>query len=325
MKSSEIDIYDETEFHSWVKKINVTLAGKNYCNMIEEHNREMENRKNINKNAYLDNLPFGVRLRMKGEIFPSLNGRKTVVLSIDTSEKIRGKAYKFMSTFINCISKIGGRVYVDKTEDSDNTMFTLLESRYKCSLYEKQVKLRDKIKTENRKMSPLYELEYSGDLYFEVFGEKKDKNIKDNWELLQAIEIYKSDILESKLVDLLYKLRDDAISKKIIIDQEMVKQQEERKKEIKKWEEDKIREEQARIEKEKLINKQKMQENIKIHMDKWEYINKVLMYINDLRSMSGVSDNERKLILYYCDYVEKIYSKSEFYKEILEFSQELET
>lgn len=48
------------------------------------------------------------------------------------------------------------------------------------------------------------------------------------------------------------------------------------------------------------------------------------MYINDLRSMSGVSDNERKLILKYCDYVEKLYSKSEFYEEILGFSQELE-
>lgn len=324
MKSSEIDIYDEAKFHSWVKNIDGTLAEKNYCNMIEEHNREMENRKNINKNAYLENLPFEVRLRMKGEIHPNLNGRKTVVLNINTSEKIRGKAYKFMSTFINCISKIGGRVYVDKMEDSDNMMFTLLESRYKCSLYEKQVKLRNKIKTENRKMSPLYESEYNGDLHFEVFAEKKDKNIKDNWELLQTIEIYNSDILERKLIDMLYKLRDDAISKKIIIDQEMVKQQEERKKEIKKWKEDKIHEEQARIEKEKLISKQKMQENIKIHIDKWEYINKVLTYVNDLRAMTSVNENERELILKYCSYVEQIYSKAEFYKEILEFSQKME-
>lgn len=38
-----------------------------------------------------------------------------------------------------------------------------------------------------------------------------------------------------------------------------------------------------------------------------------------------LSDNERTLLLNYCDYVEKIYSKSKFYKEILEFSQELET
>ncbi len=60
-------------------------------------------------------------------------------------------------------------------------------------------------------------------------------------------------------------------------------------------------------------------------MDKWEYTNRVLMYINDLRSVSGASDNEKTLLLNYCDYAEKIYSKSEFYKEILEFSQELET
>ncbi len=321
MKSSEIDIYDKTEFCSWIKKINVALAEKNFCNMIEEYNREMDYRKNINKNKYLENLPFGVRWRMEGEINPYLNGRKTVVLSINTSEKIRVKAYKFMNTFINCISKIGGSVYVDKREDNDNTMFTLLESRYKCNLYEKQVKLRNRINTENRKMSPLYESEYNGDLYFEVFAE--DKN--DKWKSLQTIEINNLDVAGSKLADLFWNLRDDAMSKKIIIDQEMAKQQEVREKQIKQWQEDKLREERALIEKEELVKKQKIQEKIKTHMNKWEYTNKVLMYISDLRSVSGVSDNEKTLLLSYCDYVEKIYSKSEFYKEILEFSQELET
>lgn len=323
MKSSgAIDIYDETEFYSWVKMINVTLAEKNYCNMIEEHSSEMNNRKNINKDKYLENLPFSIRWKLKGEIYTYSNVRKTVVLDISTSEKTRDKAYRFMSTFISCISKIGGGVYVENMQNDDNTMFTLLESRYKCSLYEKQVKLRDKIKIGERKMRPLYDLEYTGDLCFEVFGEEINK--KDTWELLQTIEFYKSDTIESKLIDLFYKLREDAISKKIIIDQEMAKQQQEREKEIKQWEEEKIREDQAHKEKEKLLKKQKMQEKIKNHIDKWENINKVLEYVNDLRHMSGISDNERKLILKYCDYVEKTYSKSEFYKEVLEFSQKSE-
>ncbi|GLC31127.1 hypothetical protein [Clostridium omnivorum] len=321
MKSSEIDIYDEIEFRSWVKKINLALDDQNYCNIIEDHNREMDNRKNISKNRYLENLPFEVRWSMEREINPYQNERKTVVMSINTSEKTRAKAYKFMNAFINNISKIGGRVYVDKTEDNDNTMFTLLESRYKCNLYEKQVKLRNRIKTENREMSPLYESEYNGDLYFEVFAE--DKN--DKWESLQTIDINNSHVVESELADLFWKLRDDAISKKIIIDQEIAKQQELREKQIRQCEEDKIREERTRLEKEELVKKQKMQEKIKTHMDKWEYTNRVLMYINELRSVSGVSDNERTLLLNYCDYVEKIYSKSEVYKEILEFSQELET
>lgn len=323
MKSSEIDIYNETEFRSWVKNINAAVTEKNFCSMIEEHNREMDNRKDITKKEYLKNLPSGVRWRMEGKITPCIDGRKTIVMSIDTSEKIRIKAYKFMNAFINCISKIGGHIYVDKMEDDDNTMVTLLDSRYKCNLYEKQVKLRNRIKTENRKMSPLYKLEYNSDLCFEVFAEDKDKNNK--WESLQVIEIHKSDIGESKLADLFWRLRDDAISKKIIIDQEMEKQQEARKKQIKQWEEDEIREERTRMEKEELIRKQKMQEKIKNHMDNWEDINKVSMYINDLRTVSGVNDYERKLILNYCDYVEKLYSKSEFFKEILEFSQELET
>lgn len=323
MKSSEIDIYDEAGFRSLVKKINAELTEKNFCSMIEEHNREMNSRKDITKKEYLKCLPSGVRWRMEGKITPYIDGRKTIVISIDTSEKIRIKAYKFMNTFINCISKIGGDVYVDKIEDDDNTMVILLESKYKCNLYEKQVKLRNRIKTDNRKMSPLYELEYSGDLCFEVFAEDKDKNNK--WKLFEVVEIHNSDAMESKLTDLFLRLREDAISKKITIDQEKAKQQEARRKEIKQWEEYKIREERIRMEKEELIKKQKMQEKIKNHMENWEHINKVSTYINDLRIVSGVSDNERKLILNYCDYVEKIYSESDFLKEILEFSKELET
>ena len=324
MKSSGIDIYNDIEFDSWIKNINGALPEKNYCNMIEEHSHEMDNRKSIKKDKYLEHLPFSMKWKLKAGINAYSSARETVVLDINTSEKTRDEAYRFINTFISCISKIGGRVYVNKMENKDNTMVTLLESNYKCSLYEKQVKLRDKLTTEERKMKPLYDLEYNGALCFEVFGEKKDINKNDNWELLHSIDIYNSDIIESKFVDMLYKLRDDAISKKIIIDQEDAKQQEEQEKKIKQWEEDKIREEQANIEKEKLIKKQKMQEKIKTHMDKLEYINKVLIYINDLRSMSGVSDNEKKLIIKYCDYAEKIYSKSEVYKEIIEFSQKLE-
>lgn len=163
---------------------------------------------------------------------------------------------------------------------------------------------------------------YLNSINFVSFTLNKDKNNK--WELLQVIEIRSSDAMESKLADLFWRLRDDSISKKIIIDQEKAKQQEARRKEIKQWEEDEIREERMRIEKEELIKKQKMQEKIKNHMENWESINKVSMYINDLRTVSGVSDNERKLILNYCDYVEKLYSKTNFLKEILEFSQELE-
>lgn len=324
MNSSETNIYDEIEFDAWVKKINTTLDEKNYCHIIEEHCREMDYRKNKRKDNYLENLPSSISWKLKGEIFSLPKGKEKNVLDINTSEKKRDKAYRFMSIFISCISKIGGRVYVDSMGNNDNTMITLLGSKYKCSLYEKQVKLRDKAKTEERNMRPLYDLEYTGELYFKILGENKDINKKDTWELLQTIEISNSGDIKGKLVELFYKLRDDAISKKIIIDQEIEKQQEEIKKEIKKLEEEKIREGQVRIEKENLIKKQKMQENINNHINKWEHINKALAYVNDLRSMVGVSDNERNLILKYCDYIEKIYSKSAFYEEILEFSQKLD-
>ncbi len=173
-------------------------------------------------------------------------------------------------------------------------------------------------------MTPLYELEYTGDLYFEIFEKNKDNNVKESWGLLHTIEINNSDNIVSKLVDLLHKLRDDAISKKAIIDKEKIKKDEERKKQIKKWEEDRIREEQAKIDKEELLKKQKTEQKIRSHLDKWEYINKTLLYVNELRSISDASDEEKELILKYCDYVEKFYNKSEFYKEITGFYKELE-
>lgn len=324
MNSSETNIYDEIEFDAWVKKINTTLDEKNYCHIIEEHCREMDYRKDKGKDNYLENLPSSISWKLKGGFFSLSKREETKVLDINTSEKNRDKAYRFMSIFIRCISKIGGRVYVDSMENNDNTMIILLGSKYKCSLYEKQVKLRNKGKTEERNMRPLYDLEYTGESYFEILGQSKDINKKDTWELLQTIEISNLGSIKGKLIELFYKLKDDAISKKIIIDQEIEKQQEEIKKEIKKLEEEKIREGQVRIEKENLIKKQKMQENINNHINKWEHINKALAYVNDLRSMVGVSDNERNLILKYCDYIEKIYSKSAFYEEILEFSQKLD-
>lgn len=53
-------------------------------------------------------------------------------------------------------------------------------------------------------------------------------------------------------------------------------------------------------------------------------MNKILMYVDELRSMAYVNENKKNLILKYCDYVEKIYNKSEFYEEILEFSSNVE-
>lgn len=320
MNNSQINVYNETEFSSWIKNISTDFSEKNFCNLIEEHSLEMENRKNISKNKYLESLPHGFRWETTKRINTNINGIKKVVMSIDTSEKMRTKAYKFMNGFINCISKIGGNAYVDKVEADDNTKFTLLGSEYKCNLYEKQTKLRNRAKIENKKMSPLYEAEYTGNLYFEVLSE--DKN--DKLQLLQELEINNSDMIKSKLAELLLKLRDDAICKKKIIDYEASKREELIEKQYRKHIEEKQHEEQVRIKKAELEERQKIQEKIKLHIDKWEDTNRALIYINDLRLISGLSEHNRVLLLNYCDYVEEIYNKSEFYKEILEFSQELE-
>ncbi len=132
MKNSEIDIYNEAALNTLSQMIKAMIAEKNYCKMIEEHNCEMNNRKSISKYNYLEYLPFKIQWKLKNELDTHSNNKNTIVLDINTSERLRGKAYKFMNIFIKCISKMGGDVYVDSTENNDNTMFTLLESRYKC-------------------------------------------------------------------------------------------------------------------------------------------------------------------------------------------------
>ena len=287
--------------------------------MIEEHSREMKDRKNIEKNRYLENLPLSIKWKMNGENYISPYKRNSVVLDINTSEKTRIKAYKFMNTFINGISEIDGRIYVEKMEANDNTIFSLLQSKYKCKLYEKQAKLRNNLNISEIKMQPLYSLKYTGDLCFEIY--EKTKN--DSWNLLQNIDICDSEIIENKFIDIFSKLRNDAISKKNITDKENIRQQEKLKEKIKLVEEEKTREEQIRIEKEKMMNKQKIQKEIESHIEKWNNMNKVLTYVEELRSMLYNNLNEKNLILKYCDYVEKIYNKSKFYEEILKFSKNI--
>lgn len=323
MESKLVDIYNNVEFDALIKNIHVEANEKIFDSLIEEHRQETDKRKKIEKNKYVENLPMSLRWNMQDKVKLNPFHHKVVVLDINTSDTKRIKAYKLMNTFISYLSKFGGRLYVEKFENSDNTRFDLLESIYKCCLYEKHVKLRDKLIAEERKMKPLYNLEYTGDLCFEIYVKNKKQDKNNEWELIDIIEIEKSESIEEKLKCIFTKLREDAITRKVVIDEETAKLYAEREKEFKEWEEKEKQDEQAKIEKAKLQEKQQLQEIIRNQMIKWENIKKVIEYINELRSEAEVGESEKIIISKYCDYVEEIYCKSVFFKEIIEFMQKV--
>ena len=129
--------------------------------------------------------------------------------------------------------------------------------------------------------------------------------------------------IEDKLIDMLSKLIQDALAKKIVIDLENEKRQKEYEEQREKRDEERRQEELEEHRKKLLKDKQQAQLKIEKHMDKWNYINKMITYITQLRQSSNMIEDDRLLIEKYCSYVEEVYDKKEFYKEIIEFTKEL--
>ena len=188
MKSKEVDIYDDQSVNAWLKAIHVNKNGKLFCNLINDHNRELEQREKQKKEKYLAQLPHEILWQMGNHGYIYSNRKKSVVLDIQISEKSRNRAYCFLDTFITCIKELEGTVQVDTSDTNDNTQFTLLHSTYICHLAEVQVKLRDVLGSNSRAMRPLYEPVGTGKLKF-LIDEKQYINysgktsIKNLWSI----------------------------------------------------------------------------------------------------------------------------------------------
>lgn len=322
MKSNAVDIYDSQSISTWLRKIHVNKKRNLFCNLINEHNRELDAREKQKKEKYLEQLPHEILWQMGSHGYYR---RNSVVLDIQTSEKVRNRAYRFLDTFIACIKDLDGTVQVDTSVANDNTQFTLLQSPYVCRLVERQVKLRDVLKSNENKMRPLYELVYTGKLEFLIYEKHNNYSGKDEIKILWSLKDDDDGAIEDKLMNLLNRLIQDALAKKIVIDEDTEKRLIEYKEQKTKWEE-KQRQEELEKHKQKLLEK-KQQARLKIenHMNKWNCLNKMLTYVSELREISSIAEDERILIEKYCSYVQDVYDKDAFYKEIIEFAKELST
>lgn len=319
MKGEDVDIYNEKVVESLMKNIHID---KDFNKLIEEHSREIKLRIEYKKEEYLHHLPNSVRWKLKGRLVSDFGRREVIVLDINTSDKTRNKAYRIINTFIAYISKLGGNVCVDNLRPKDNIMVNLLGSQYKCAIYEYQIKQRDTLEIQQRKMRPLYEKEYNGNLCFEIYENIQKVKFEENWYSFKKIDINKDDSTEIKIADILKVLREDAMAKKLIIDEEIQKQDEKFKKELEELEEEQYRKEHIHIEEKKKEKEQKIRNQIEVHMSEWESICRAQRYIIELRNTSYIDENEKEIILRYCDYVENIYSKFKFYENIILFMDE---
>lgn len=322
MKSKAVDIYDNQSVSAWLKSIQVDKKKKLFCNLINEHNKELDAREKQKKEKYLEQLPREILWQMGSHGYYR---RNSVVLDIQTSEKVRNRAYCFLDTFIACIKDLDGRVQVDTAEAYDNTQFTLLQSPYVCRLVEVQVKFRDVLKSNEKTMRPLYELVDTGKLEFLIYEKQTNYSDKAAIKILWSIKDDDTGAIEDKLMNLLSLLIQDALAKKIVIDEDTEKRLIEYEEQRTKWEEERRQEEVEKHKQKLLEKKQQVRLEIENHMYKWNCMNKMLTYISELREISSIAEDEHILIEKYCSYVQEVYDKDGFYKEIIEFAKELST
>lgn len=320
MKDFRLNILNKDEFENFLKNLKLINEGEIRDDLIDEYEKELNFRQELIKTEYIKSLPINLQFKLERKFYHNYGYKKNIVLDINTSDKTRNKAYRTLYNFMEWIRELGGYVSVDKIAADDNTMISLLHSRYRCKIYEKQIKLRNKSNEKNFKsMKPLYELEYTGELYFEVYSERLESKEKDKWQLIHSISFDKLGGIEKKFKELFLKLREDAISKKVIEDEKWSKHQAKWEEEQKRDEEERILKAEAEIEREKLEKKKQLQEQINTQIKNWKYIKYAEEYVEELLSDKSFNEKDKKVIIDYCNYVKSVYNKAEFYNGILEF------
>ena len=70
-------------------------------------------------------------------------------------------------------------------------------------------------------------------------------------------------------------------------------------------------------------NRIRQQAIIEKHIEKWEYLKSVEGYVNEIRTYrEGHTERDKELMEQYCDYVQGLFDKNDFLKEIIEFIQQ---
>lgn len=306
----KVNIENEAEYIKWCKSIKIGAKINQFHSLINKHNNEIEVRKVKEKDTFKDYLSFNLKYRLNYERHPE----KSTILDIDVSDKHRNRAYKFMHYFIEMVQALGGTVIVDQ-RNNDNTVVRLPYCTFECSLIEKRGKYRD-IKVKGTKtMRPLYDTINTDKFIFKIYTVNRDR--KQENEIIFDEE---SLSLQDQIKDIFISIRPlliDLIKENIEIEK---KQEEEYELRKLKWEKEEKEEEQ----KKQKENKIKQQSIIRKHIEKWEQLKSVEIYVNEIKSnVEGYIDyKDKELIEKYCDYVLDVFHKRDFYIEIIDFIQQ---
>lgn len=306
----KVDFENEADFLKWCSTLKVPSTETHFVAIIEEHAKEIRNREIRKKEKYIDELSFSASYSRKRTV----SAKPMVVMDIDVSKSQEKRAYIFMNYFIKSFMLGGGCVAVDEVskDNKDNTSIIWHNVRLSCRLFEQRVKYRDLKDKPYGTMLPSYALVPTGRLIFIILD-------SDQKEILKV-----SDDNETKIehdIQLLFiELRKIiiALSKKIEQENEIKRKENERSYHTweMKWEAEKAEKERE--------EQRKQRENHRYQISKqishWNELNKIKNYIEELRnSTDSILQENREEVERYCQYVETIFTKEEFYQEILAF------
>lgn len=317
MKKNGIDkvnIEDNEEYEKWCKRLNVCLIGNYYNSLIDEHNKENGKRHLHKKEKYKDYMSYELQYKLK---YSKYQGNRPV-LNIEVSEKQRSRAYTFMDYFIEAILAVGGSISVEN-RNNDNTIINFPYCTLECSLIETKCRYKDVKPAGLKTMKPSYDMVDSGKLEFRIYSINKSK------EKLYEL-IYKEDtiLLKDQIKDIFMNMR--AVLIEIYNKNREAKRIEnevyaERNRQ---WELQRQREKEEAEQKKLQELRIKHQEVVQKHIEKWEHINEVELYLADIRLYAAKQTDDVKLKMkQYCDYVERLLDKKAFITDIIEFTKDI--
>lgn len=304
-----VNIENEEEYIEWCRNIKVEVKGNQFNPLINKHNSEIENRRVKDKEKFKESLPFSVQHGLNYQRHPE----NSAVLNIDVSDEQRNRAYRFMHCFIEMVQALGGSVIVDY-RNNDNTVIRFPYCTFECSLVEKRGKYRDIKLKDTKTMRPLYDTINTGKFIFKIYTVNRDEK-QQNEIIYDEEEISLHDQIKDMFIAIRPTLIDLA-KKSIEIEKKSEEEYELRRL---KWEKEKREEEQ----KKQGENRIKQQSLIGKHIEKWEYLKSIKVYLEEIKIYAENKPQDiKESIEQYCDYVLNLFDKNEFYIDIIEFIQQ---
>ncbi|MDD3278652.1 MAG: hypothetical protein PHG16_07175 [Lachnospiraceae bacterium] len=310
IRNKKVRMDDETGFLSWCNQLKVPVKGANVHILIEEHAKEMKNRKIRQNEKYIDCLSTVTRWHIE----KAVSTNQIPILNIKVAEQTRKRAYLFMDYFIRCMEDLGGKVEVDTASRQDNMKVMWQECQIEGELVEEQIQRRDLLKGFKPTMHPSYEWVPTGKLTFSLTIVKTKDVIK--------IGDDQESMMEVKLKSLFMQMAPILIAEHQKAVELQLEREVKREEDWRRWEQEEKEREKKRLLEKRYLKEKAYRAQIIEQVDKWSKIKQIENYITDIqKEISGRPEVERPVIQAYCSLVQRIFNKENLYKEILEIME----